>query len=85
LEPGESADVRFLVHADRTSFVSADLRRIVEPGEVEVLVGTSAEALPCRALVRLTGPVRAVGHSRRLHTPVEVERRVTSAMADAGA
>ncbi|MFC5829852.1 glycoside hydrolase family 3 N-terminal domain-containing protein [Nonomuraea insulae] len=73
LAPGESADVRFLVHADRTAFTGRDLRRVVEPGEVEVLAGTSAADLPCRGVVRLTGPSRHVGHDRRLRTPAEVE------------
>ncbi|MFI7450300.1 glycoside hydrolase family 3 N-terminal domain-containing protein [Nonomuraea sp. NPDC049714] len=72
LEPGESADVRFHVHADRTAFTGRDLRRIVEPGDVEVLVGTSAADLPCQGVVRLTGASRTVGHDRRLITPVDV-------------
>ncbi len=72
LEPHTEREVRFRVHADRTAFTGRDLRRIVEPGEIEVLVGTSAADLPCRGTVRLTGPVRVVGHDRRLVTPVEV-------------
>jgi beta-glucosidase len=71
LEPGASTEVRFHVHADRTAFTSRDLRRIVEPGDLEVLVGTSAADLPCRGGVRLTGPTRVVGRTRRLVTPVD--------------
>ncbi|MET8992968.1 glycoside hydrolase family 3 C-terminal domain-containing protein, partial [Nonomuraea wenchangensis] len=73
LEPGAAARVTFRVHADRTAFTGRDLRRIVEPGDIEVLVGTSAADLPCRGVVRLTGPVRAVGHDRRLDTPFSVD------------
>jgi beta-xylosidase len=69
LEAGASAQVEFRVHADRTAFTDRELRRVVEPGDVEVLVGTSAADLPCRGTVRLTGPVRVVGHDRRLVTP----------------
>ncbi|WP_169983744.1 glycoside hydrolase family 3 N-terminal domain-containing protein [Microbispora sp. H10836] len=72
LEPGESARATFAVHADRTAFTGRDLRRIVEPGDVEVFVGTSASDLPCRGRVRLTGPLRQVGRGRRLVTPAEV-------------
>ncbi|MEV7806971.1 glycoside hydrolase family 3 N-terminal domain-containing protein [Microbispora sp. NPDC088329] len=74
LEPGESARASFAVHADRTAFTGRDLRRIVEPGDIDVLVGTSASDLPCQGRVRLTGPLRHVGHDRRLVTPVEVRR-----------
>jgi beta-glucosidase-like glycosyl hydrolase len=73
LAPGASARVRFRVHADRTAFTDRNLRRIVEPGEVEALVGTSSTDLPCRIALRLTGATRVVGHDRQLTTPVDVE------------
>jgi beta-glucosidase len=72
LEPGASADVTFRVHTDRTSFTGRDLNRVVEPGTIEVFAGTSAEDLPLRGRVELTGPTRVVGEGRRLVTPVEV-------------
>jgi Fibronectin type III-like domain len=73
LAAGEAVDVRFDVHTDRTAFTGRDLRRIVEPGDLEVLVGTSSADLPCRGTVRLTGPVREVGADRRLVTEVSVQ------------
>jgi beta-glucosidase len=74
LQPGEAKDVRFRVHADRTAFTARDLRRIVEPGEIRIEVGTSSADLPCRGTIHLTGAVREVGRDRRLVTPVEVEK-----------
>ncbi|MFI5694404.1 glycoside hydrolase family 3 N-terminal domain-containing protein [Kribbella sp. NPDC051586] len=73
LEPGQAADVTFQVHADRTAYTGPDLRRIVEPGEFEVMIGTSSLDLPCRAMVRITGDVRVVGHDRVLTTPVTIQ------------
>jgi beta-glucosidase len=72
LAPGAQAQVRFRVHADRTAFTGRDLTRIVEPGDIEIMVGTSAGNLPCHGRVRLTGPPRTVGADRRLVTAVEV-------------
>ena len=72
LAAGAAAEVRFHVHADRTAYPDRTLDRVVEPGEVRVLVGSSSGDLPCSATVRFTGPVRVVGHDRRLTTPVEV-------------
>jgi beta-xylosidase len=60
------------VHADRTAYTNRDLDRVVEPGEIEVLAGTSAADLPLSGTVTLTGPLRTVGHDRRLDTPVEL-------------
>jgi beta-xylosidase len=72
LEPGQSAEVRFTVHADRTAYANAALERIVEPGDVQLWVGNSAANTPCRATVRLTGPLRVVTSDRQLLTPVHV-------------
>ena len=65
----------------RTAFTGRDLRRVVEPGNIEVLIGTSAVDLPCRGEVQLTGPVRVVGRERRLVTPVEIRRAAYSVPA----
>ncbi len=75
LEPGAAADVRFRLHADRTAFTGREYERVVEPGDVEVHVGTSAADLPCAGVVRLTGPARVVGADRVLVTPAEVVAR----------
>jgi beta-glucosidase len=72
LEPGAAADVVFSLHADRTAYTGPDLERLVEPGEIRLLVGTSAADERGRASVRLSGPPRIVGHGRRLDTPTRV-------------
>lgn len=72
LEPGGAAEVTFRVHADRTAYTAPDMSRIVEPGELEIYLGTSSTDLPCRGTVRLTGPIRRVGHDRVLTTPVDI-------------
>ncbi len=72
LEPLESRRVSFTVHADRTAYTGRDLRRIVEPGDLHVMVGSSAGDVPCRAVLRVTGETRVVGSDRVLDTPVLV-------------
>ncbi len=72
LAVGASARVVFTLHTDRTAFTGLDCHRIVEPGTIELLVGRSANDLPCTGSFDLTGPVREAGHDRVLHTPVEV-------------
>ncbi len=75
LEAGEAKDVTFTVHADRTAFTGRDYSRIVEPGDLGVLVGTSAADLPCTGRVTLTGALRVVGdRDRVLVTPVSVQK-----------
>jgi beta-xylosidase len=72
LQPGEEAVVRFRLHADRTSFTGVDLRRIIEPGEIRVMVGPSSGDLRLHGSFYLTGELRQVGYDRVLVTPLEV-------------
>ena len=76
LAPGEAAAVTFRVHADRTSFTSKDLTRIIEPGTITVYVGGSSDDLPLTGSFTLTGPIRTVGIDRVLDTPVSVKKLI---------
>ncbi|MFZ0531486.1 MAG: glycoside hydrolase family 3 N-terminal domain-containing protein [Propionicimonas sp.] len=78
LEPGESRQVTFHVHADRTSFTGANLNRVVEPGVVEFSLGTSSEHRPLGATITITGTTRIVGEGRVLDTPVTVTHPVAT-------
>jgi beta-glucosidase len=66
LEAGESAEVRFDVHADLTSFTGRDLRRRVEPGEIVLTVARSAGDPGSSVRVTLTSETRFVDHTRTL-------------------
>ncbi|MBQ1095864.1 glycoside hydrolase family 3 C-terminal domain-containing protein [Streptomyces sp. b94] len=67
LAPGEARRVRVTVPADLASFTGRDGRRIVEPGDLELRLAASSTAPLLTATVTLTGPVRHVDHTRRLH------------------
>lgn len=73
LEPGQSATVSFSVSADRFSFTGVDYERIVEPGEIQLHVGSSSEDYAKTLSISLTGERRAVGDRRVLTTPTRVE------------
>lgn len=72
LAPGESKQVTFEVHADRFSFIGVDLRRIVEPGTMDLWIGRSAGDLPLAGEIELTGPLREVTGARVMTTPARV-------------
>jgi len=61
LEPGQSADVTFVVPPARLSFTNRAMQRVVEPGEFEFWTGTSAVASSERSVVELGGQVHEVG------------------------
>ena len=72
LPPGQRRQVTFTVHSDLTSFVGRAGTWIVEPGRIELRLGTSSADTPVIVPVKLTGPERTVGGARRLLTPVRL-------------
>ncbi|MEI7032099.1 glycoside hydrolase family 3 N-terminal domain-containing protein [Streptomyces pratensis] len=73
LAPGRAARVRVTVPADLASFTGRDGDRIVEPGDLELRLSASSTDVRLAARVTLTGPVRTVDHTRRLHTSLATE------------
>jgi len=54
LEAGECRRVRFQLTAEQLAFTGADYRRVVEPGDVTVQVGTSSADLALSVTITLT-------------------------------
>ncbi|MEU3058608.1 beta-xylosidase/alpha-l-arabinosidase [Streptomyces griseus] len=73
LGPGQAARVRATVPADLASFTGRDGHRIVEPGDLELRLSASSDDPRLTARVTLTGPVRTVDHTRRLHMGITTE------------
>ncbi|MCG7207242.1 glycoside hydrolase family 3 N-terminal domain-containing protein [Streptomyces arenae] len=73
LAPGEQRRVTFRLHADRLAYTGPDLHRIVEPGEITVMLGASVTDIRLTGTIHLTGPTRRVGHDRVLHTAAHVD------------
>jgi len=68
LRPGECRTVSFALSAEQFAYVGADHRRVIEPGAIEIHVGTSSMDLPLTATVRLTGPTVELVARRRYLT-----------------
>jgi beta-glucosidase len=55
LAAGETKQVRFALPVDMLNFTDYSGNRVVEPGEFEIMVGSSADAIHQRAMVHVTG------------------------------
>ena len=55
LEPGQSQEVEFLLGPEHLSLFDRNLERIVEPGEFEVMAGSSSEKIHLRGNFSLLG------------------------------
>jgi beta-glucosidase len=74
LDPGESAEVRFQIPATRLAYSDRTLRRVVEPGDVELRVGPSCAAVDEAVTLRLTGPTYELRPDDARIVGVEVRR-----------
>ncbi|HET6439236.1 MAG TPA: glycoside hydrolase family 3 N-terminal domain-containing protein [Anaeromyxobacter sp.] len=72
LEPGQAVRLEMVLPVDMLSFTGRDGDRVVEPGEIELLVGPSSMELPLRARVRVQGEARRLGTSWRMTSTCHV-------------
>ncbi|MBX6388080.1 MAG: glycoside hydrolase family 3 C-terminal domain-containing protein [Frankia sp.] len=70
LAPGETRTARITLPADLASYTGRDLRRIVEPGAVELRVGASSTDIRATVFATLAGPRRVVGPDRAMQPTV---------------
>lgn len=73
LEPGQSRQVTWKVHADRLAWVGVDLQWTVAAHRASLSVGASATDLRGTVPLEVTGPERTLDHRRTLTTPVTVQ------------
>ncbi|WAZ23556.1 glycoside hydrolase family 3 C-terminal domain-containing protein [Streptomyces cinnabarinus] len=66
LAPGESRRVAFRFHPDLSAFTDRSNVKVVEPGLLELRLGTSSAEVLHTARLTLSGPVRVLGPDRRL-------------------
>lgn len=73
LEAGASAEVHVTFPADLAAYTGADGRRVVEPGTLELRIAASSAHVHHTVPLTLTGPVREVGHERRMSCETRVK------------
>jgi beta-glucosidase len=73
LEPRQAGTISFDIHSDRFAFVGTSLDRVVEPGTIELHVGSSSIDTRSAAVLELEGPARMVRGKRRLITSIRVQ------------
>ncbi|MFG2662329.1 glycoside hydrolase family 3 C-terminal domain-containing protein, partial [Streptomyces sp. NPDC048425] len=73
LDAGASAEVHATFPADLAAYTGADGRRVVEPGALELRVAASSALVRHTVPLTLTGPVREVGHARRMRCELRVK------------
>lgn len=81
LAPGQARAVDFSVPTDLAAYTGPDGQRAVDPGEIHLTLAASSLDLRHSVPIHLSGPTRAVDHTRRMTCDVHLDpvgRVVTS-------
>lgn len=73
LETGQAKHIVFTLPVEMLSFVGKDLKRIVEPGDFDLMIGSSSERIVWTQVVTVTGCVRELGRKWKCRTDVRIE------------
>ncbi len=74
LDPGQCARVRFTIPTDMLAFTGPEMRRIVEPGDFEILIGASSSDIRLQGRATLAGDVREIKGPWRMESSAQVEQ-----------
>jgi len=73
LAPGEAKTATFELSVSQLAFCARDMSFVVEPGTIEVMLGSSAEDIRLRGEFEIVGETTVVGWDRGYSTPARVE------------
>lgn len=72
LAVGEQCTVTFTLAANQLGFYNREMKYVVEPGIIEVMVGTSSDNLPLVATLHITGPTADIEQEKWFFSRVTV-------------
>jgi beta-glucosidase len=70
LDPRQTRTVSFRLAVNQLGFYDRDNQFVVEPGTVEVMVGSSSQHLPCTGTFEITGSKRDIGAEKAFFAQV---------------
>jgi beta-glucosidase len=73
LQPGESRQVTFHLPVDLLAFYDAGLELVVEPGKIQVMLGSSSADIRLHGELEILGAERAVIDQRLFACPVSIQ------------
>lgn len=72
LDPGETKTVQFVLPVNLLAFYDRDMRYVIEPGTIEVMIGNSSANILCRGTFEITGETTEAAHDGPYFTKVSV-------------
>jgi beta-glucosidase len=72
LEVGEQRTVTFTLAVNQLGFYNREMKYVVEPGAIEIMVGTSSDDLPLTATFQITGATADIEREKKFFSEVAV-------------
>jgi hypothetical protein len=73
LEPGETKRVTFGLHTDLLAIYDKDVRQVVQPGTIDMMVGSASDYLPLAGQLEIIGDPAKVGRDKTFFSIAQVE------------
>src|SRR5690606_26948557 len=74
LAPGESARVSFQLGVNQLGFYDRDMKYVIEPGEIKIMIGSSSEDIRLEGKFDIAGKKTDVGNAKEFLTTVSVSK-----------
>ena len=72
LQAGEKKTITFEVAVNQLGFYNQDIDFVVEPGTIEMMVGSSSADLPLKTKLEITGEITKIYHNKKFLSKVVV-------------
>jgi beta-glucosidase len=73
IQPGETCTIIFHLPVDQLAFYDEDLNLVLEPGKMDIMLGSSSEDIRLRGLFTITGARKMQVKERVFVCPVEIQ------------
>ena len=73
LKPGQKKTITFILSIAQLSFYNKDMKYVVEPGTIKVMLGSSSEDIRSIGEFEITGKVTEISNVKKYFTPVRVK------------
>jgi len=72
LDPGQKKQVIFTLSAEQLGFYDKDMRYVIEPGEIKVMVGSSSADIHLEGKFKIAGAIKEIKNRKKYFTLVRV-------------
>jgi beta-glucosidase len=73
LKPGEKKTVTFILSITQLGFYNKDMKYVVEPGKIKVMIGSSSEDTRLTGEFEITGEITEISNVKKFFTSIRVK------------